>query len=106
LVIRDRHPHLANRTFRRALLYGLNRELILRQGLLRGHSLPGVQGTSTPFPAPSASGDSQAYAYDQQIAPRPYDPRLALTLRLVAERGPKSAYERVEQTAPETTPQL
>lgn len=106
LVLRDRHPYLANRTFRRALLYGLNRELILRQGLLRGNSLPGFRVTSSPFPAPSASGDSQAYAYDQQIAPRPYDPRLALTLRLVAQRELKSAYEKLEQQPPEYTPML
>jgi tetratricopeptide (TPR) repeat protein len=106
LVIRDRHPYLANRTFRRALLYGINRDLILQQGILKGNRLPGFQVTSAPFPAPSATGDSQSYAYDQQIAPRPYDPRLALTLRLVAERQLKSAYEKLEQQPPAYTPML
>jgi ABC-type transport system substrate-binding protein len=104
LVIRERHPYLANRTFRRALVYGLNRELILNQGLLRGQSLPGFQVVSAPFPAPTGSGDSQAYAYDQQIQPRPFDPRLALTLRLVAERELKTAFEKLQQQPPALTP--
>jgi ABC-type transport system substrate-binding protein len=106
LLVRERHPFLANRTFRRALVYGLNRELMLQQGLLRGQILPGFKVTSAPFPAPTESGESQAYAYDQQIAPRPYDPRLAFTLRLVAERELKTAYERLLQKPPELTPLL
>jgi ABC-type transport system substrate-binding protein len=106
LVLRDRHPYLANRTFRRALIYGINRELILSQGLLRGQKLPGFRVVSAPFPAPAASGNTQSYAYDQEIAPHPYDPRLALTLRLVAQREIKSAYEKLEQQPPEYVPLL
>jgi hypothetical protein len=106
LLVREKHPFLANRTFRRALVYGLNRELLLNQGLLKGQKLPGFRVISAPFPAPTDSNESQAYAYDQQIAPRPYDPRLALTLRLVAAREVKTAYEKLLQKPPELTPIL
>jgi ABC-type transport system substrate-binding protein len=104
ILFRDRHPYLANRTFRRALVCGINRELILSQGLLRGQELPGFRVISAPFPAPSASGDAQAYAYDQQIAPRAYDPRLALTLRVLAQNELKSAFEKQQKTVPALTP--
>ncbi len=106
LIVRERHPFLANRTFRRSLVYGLNRELLLNQGILRGQKLPGFRVVSAPFPASAGTDESQAYAYDEQITPRPYDPRLALTLRLVAERELKTAYEKLLQKPPELTPLL
>ena len=104
LVPRERHPYLANRTFRRALVYATNRELILNQGLLRGQSIAGFQVVSSPFPAGGGSGDTLAYAYDQQIPPRAFDPRLALTLRLIAEREMKTSYEKQQQQPPPLTP--
>ncbi|MEX2174777.1 MAG: ABC transporter substrate-binding protein [Pirellulaceae bacterium] len=104
LIVRDRHPYLTNRTFRRALVYGSNRDQILHQALLRGRTLPGYQLISAPFPAPTGSGSSQGYAYDQQIAPRPYEPRLALTLRMVAQNEVKSAFEKLEQKPPALEP--
>lgn len=104
LVVRSEHPYLANRTFRRSLLYGSNRELILRQGILRGRQASGFRVISGPFPAPSSAGDLAAYGYDPQIAPRPYDPRLALTLRMLGEGEVKAAYEKAEETVPLLTP--
>src|SRR5207244_10746518 len=52
LVVRSSHPFLSNASFRRGLLYGANRELLLNQGLLRGATLPGFRVVSSPFPAP------------------------------------------------------
>jgi hypothetical protein len=104
LAVRSEHPYLANRTFRRALLYGSNRELILREGILRGRQVAGFRVVSGPFPAPSSSGDPAAYGYDQQIDPRPYEPRLALTLRILGEGEVKAAHEKLEQTPPPLTP--
>jgi ABC-type transport system substrate-binding protein len=104
LVVRDKHPFLANRTFRRALVYGLDREQILRQGILRGQDLPGYGVVSAPFPAPLGRSDSQAYAYDKQIEPRPYDPRLGLTLRILSQNEVKSFFEKQQQQAPALTP--
>ena len=104
LVVRSKHAFLSNSTFRRALLYGCNRELILSQGILGGRALPGFRTISGPFPAPSARSDTSAYGYDAQIEPRAYDPRLGLTLRLLAAGELKATYEKKKQKAPELTP--
>lgn len=104
LLVRDKHPFLTNRTFRRALVYGSDREQILHQALMRGQQLTGFRVVSAPFPAPFASGDSQGYAYDEQITPRPYDPRLALTLRVLSQGELKSTFERQQKQAPTLTP--
>jgi tetratricopeptide (TPR) repeat protein len=101
LIPSRENPFVGNRTFRRALLYGCNRELILHEGLLRGAKLDGYRVISAPFPAPVASGDSVAYGYDQRIGPRPYDARLAYTLRMLAERELKAEYEAKKQKPPQ-----
>jgi ABC-type transport system substrate-binding protein len=100
IVFREGNPFLGSRTFRRALLYGLNRSLILEQGILKGHSLPGFRVISAPFPAPAASSQSQSYGYDQLIQPLAYDPRLALTLRVLAQAELKSSHEKLQKPVP------
>ena len=103
VVFADRHPFLANRQFRRALAYASNRELILNQGLLKGKTLPGFRVISAPFPAPTG-GESAAYAYDQQIAPRPYDPRLAVALRAISQNEVKATFEKRMEKPPALSP--
>jgi len=61
------HPFLAERTFRRALLYGINREDILTGELLEGLELEGCRVISGPFPAGLEINDPLSYAYDQSI---------------------------------------
>lgn len=100
IVVRRHNPYLANRTFRRALLYGSDRETILRGALLKGSSLPGYRVISAPFPAPAEAGDVVAYGYDQRIAPRPYDARLALTLRLLGQREVKAVFDQRTEKLP------
>ena len=100
IVVRQQSPYLANRTFRRSLVYGSDRETILRQTLLRGNSLPGYRVVSAPFPAPTGSGQGGAYGYDQRILPRPFDPRLALTLRVLGQREVKAIYDQREMKLP------
>jgi tetratricopeptide (TPR) repeat protein len=102
LAIRSEHPFLANRNFRRALVYGCNREQLLLQGLLRDRPRPGFRTISAPFPAPF--GDLPAYGYDSQIEPRAFDQRLALTLRIVADGEIKSASEKQMLPVPKLTP--
>lgn len=63
----------ANRTFRRALQYGIYRQNILESQLVRGPLAEGTQVVSGPFPA-----DSYGAATD--IPPRDYEPYLAKTL--------------------------
>jgi hypothetical protein len=79
-------PLPAQRAFRRAIEYGIERELILREHLLRNKKVIGCELLSGPFPRGTSFDDPLGYAYDPQIAPRPYDPRLAMTLATVAWR--------------------
>jgi len=82
LIPNTRNPILANSNFRRALLYGVNRELILSR-LLDGKPRDGCRLVSGPFAAGSGTNDPLNYAYDRSVDPRPYDPRLAIALAQV-----------------------
>jgi len=103
LLVRSSDPYLRSATFRRALVYGTDRERLLKEGLLRGQSLPGCQVISGPFAA-STSREDTAYASDAQIEPRPYDPPLALALRLVAEQEVAAAARHLSQPVPKLSP--
>jgi tetratricopeptide (TPR) repeat protein len=108
LTIARQHPYLTNRTFRRALVYGSNREAILRSSLLKlpadAAAPSGYRVISAPFPAPVSAGDSTAYGYDDAIPPRIFNPWLALVLKAVAANDLKSQYEKQEKKAPVLTP--
>jgi tetratricopeptide (TPR) repeat protein len=81
LVPNYRKPAPANRTFRRALLYGLRREWILSR-LLRTDDVDRSRGVvlSAPFPMGESMGDALGYAYNTTIDPRSYRPKLAMAL--------------------------
>jgi tetratricopeptide (TPR) repeat protein len=72
------------REFRRALCYGIDRRQIVRQLLLGGEELPGFEVLSGPFPTGMSLSDPLRYAYNNRIAPRSYEPRLAGVLASVA----------------------
>ncbi|MEY4179194.1 MAG: hypothetical protein RLY70_2768 [Planctomycetota bacterium] len=93
-------PFPANKIFRRALLYALNREGIMRSELLGGGSLPGCVAISGPFPAGTGASDPLAYAYDERIAPRSYDPRLGLTLVKLAATELANQAKKANQPEP------
>jgi len=78
-------PYLKSRTFRRALLYGIDRERILGQTLLGGRTLSGCRIVTGPFPAPYPGNEPAGYAYYERPAKRGYEPRLATTLVKLAE---------------------
>jgi hypothetical protein len=78
------NPFLAMREFRRALCYGTDREGVVNDVLLGGEPKPGFVVLSGPFPAGVGLGDPVGYAYNSDIAPRPYEPRLASLLAGVA----------------------
>jgi ABC-type transport system substrate-binding protein len=101
LVPNLNNPFLANRTFRRALAYGINREVILHQGLLNGQDLEGCRVLSAPIPAGISENDPAAYAYNDRITPRPYDPVMAAILMRLAEQQLTVAANQREETAPE-----
>jgi len=79
LVPNLRKVPTSNRTFRRALVYGIYREAILDR--LSGVSpLAGCQVLSGPFLAGESAADPLGYASNPSVTPRPYDPRMAIAL--------------------------
>lgn len=84
LVCNDRNPYMQNPMFRRALVYGINRQATLDQVVLGGRPRPGCRVLSGPFPAEVAGASAIAYAYDERLEPKAYDPRLAFTLKELA----------------------
>ncbi|HEY2414001.1 MAG TPA: ABC transporter substrate-binding protein [Pirellulaceae bacterium] len=104
LAARSQHPYLTSATFRRALLYGSNRELLLSQGLMRGAPLAGFRVVSGPFPAPVTGMELPTYGYDAKVEPRAFDPRLAIALVGLAENELKAKFEKQQKAAPKLTP--
>lgn len=103
LVPHQQNQFTANHTFRRALVYGINRQAILESEVLGNQKVAGCQLISGPFPCGTRDNDPLAYAYDPRIAPRPYDPRLASILHTMARRElTEQAQKRGEEVPPET----
>ncbi|TWU17094.1 Extracellular solute-binding protein [Novipirellula galeiformis] len=98
------HAYLAERTFRRALVYGINRADILNGELLEGLEAPGCQVVSGPFPAGIEMDDPLGYAYDKSISPRRYEPRLAKLLMTLNANQMKALADRKKEKVPEMKP--
>ncbi len=67
------------RTFRRALVYGIDREAILKE-LTGGEELEGCRVVSGPFLPGYSRQDDLGYAYDEGIDLREHDSRMAFAL--------------------------
>lgn len=90
LVPNPNRPLTAQRSMRRALETGINREAILR-ALVGNREVPGCQLISGPFPAKLGDSTDTLPAYDTSIVPRRHDPRLAsILVRETLEALPKS----------------
>ncbi len=98
------HPYLAERTFRRAILYGINREDILSGELLESQEAEGCRVLSGPFPAGIELNDPLGYAYNQDILPRSYEPPLAKLLIEMNKNQMKAKADRNKDEMPEMTP--
>ncbi len=98
------HPYLAERTFRRAILYGINRQDILKGELLESLEAEGCRVVSGPFPAGIELNDPLGYAYDQSIEPRRYEPPLAKLLIEMNKNQMKAVADRNKEPMPEMTP--
>jgi peptide/nickel transport system substrate-binding protein len=83
LIPNMNRPLTSRRGFRRALVFAINREAVLDR-LLDGEEVPGCQVVSGPFSCGVTLNDPLSYAYDESIAPRRYEPRLAVALAQVA----------------------
>ena len=83
LIPNPKRPLSSRRAFRRALVYGINREAILNL-LVHNQDIPGCRVISGPFSAGVTIDDPLDYAYDNSILPRTYEPHLAVALAEVA----------------------
>jgi len=93
------NPYLANRLFRRALIYGIDRQNIVAGELLGGRTVAGCEVVSGPLPAGRSANDPLAYGYDRTILPQAYQPGLAKLLLKMAERQLNDEAIRAEETA-------
>lgn len=84
LIPNLKRPLMTKREFRRALCFGIDRKFIVDRVLLGGKAMPGYQPVSGPFPAGTSLNDPIRYAYNNQVLPRPFEPRLAAILSTVA----------------------
>jgi tetratricopeptide (TPR) repeat protein len=83
LACNPRRLLMNDRNFRRAINYGISRQAILEQ-ILSKQNIAGCVVTSSPFPLGIGPNDPMGYASDENIEPRPYEPRLAMALAHVA----------------------
>lgn len=74
------NPLMQSPTFRRGLLYAINRGAILNGRLLAGAEIRGCHLISAPIPAGLEADDPAGYGYDNSINPRPYEPEMSVTL--------------------------
>ena len=105
LIPNPDRPWMQVGLLRRAVTYGINRAAILEQ-LLRGAESTDNRVISGPFPAGGKSSDPRGYAYNTEVAPRRYDPRLALTLGSLALREQAAAAKQRKEEPPEQLPPL
>ena len=85
LVPNYENEFLARRSFRTGLLQAINRKRIFSQLFLKGEKIAGCQVISGPFAPGVGENDPLNYAYDHQLSPRDYDPRLSMLLLFMAE---------------------
>ncbi|TWT98063.1 Extracellular solute-binding protein [Botrimarina colliarenosi] len=92
LLLHPTTPLRERREVRRAVVYGIAREVTLKKVVLGGEELEGFAVLSTAAPRGKSLGDPLRYAYNESIEPRPYEPRLAALL-LTAARAADAAAE-------------
>ncbi len=80
LVPNQRNDYMKSRDFRIGLLYGLNRELILKEMLAGGREIEGFEVISGPFPIGAEDADQTAYGYNFKVKPSIYNIYLGITM--------------------------
>ena len=87
LVPNPRNDFLKSRDYRIGLLYGMNRELILKEMIAGGNiNLPGFEIVSGPFPNGTDDADQTAYAYDHSVKPVIHNVYLGITMIAFAQQ--------------------
>ena len=98
------HKFIADRSFRRALQYAINREDILNGELLQNRTIPGCRVVSGPFPAGLDVSDPLGYAYDEKIEARTYQPQVATLLTVLCKKQMEKIAEKQKEKPPEMLP--
>ncbi|MEL6105451.1 MAG: ABC transporter substrate-binding protein [Planctomycetota bacterium] len=98
------HKFVADKNFRRGLLYGIDREDILNGELLENLESPGCKVLSGPFPAGLDDDDPLSYAYDQNITPRTFEPSLGQLLIELSKSLMAADAERKGEPKPKLRP--
>jgi len=106
LVPKSDRSFLANANFRRALVFGIDRQRILNEELLGGNKIPGCRVLSGPFPAGVNELDPLGYAYDHSLEPRVWRPHLAKLLTIIAETELAKKADLLGEEPPKLTPLL
>ncbi len=94
------NPFLAKDKFKRALLYGTNRESMLNGELLNSTRVEDGRLISGPFPVGIGGADPLSYAYDPEVQPTPYNPQLAKLLYVMAQRELEEAAKKTDSKPP------
>jgi len=100
LIPNPRSPYLENISFRRALTFGINRQMILESVLLANRKVQGCRTISGPFPAGVSDSDAFAYAYNERVLPLSYEHLLAIALTAVAEKELEVEAEKKKEKPP------
>ncbi len=104
LVPVSEHPYVSDRDFRRSLLYAVNRQAILDGEILGGVRSADSQLISGPFPIGEGDNDPLSYAYNKEIPPIPYDPRLAKLLFILTKQKLSAVATKAKTEVPELKP--
>lgn len=105
LVVRPtQHAYMKKLEFRRALMYGLDRERLLYGELLGTANQDDGKLVSGPFPQGTGIDDPLAYAYDFSIQPYRYQPRLAKLLVLLTQKNIDEMAKKAEKNPEPLTP--
>ncbi len=100
LVPLSDNPFLAKDKFKRALLYGSNREGMLHGELLNSTRVEDGRLISGPFPVGVGGADPLSYAYDPEVLPTGYNPQLAKLLFVMTQRELDEAAKKIDETPP------
>ncbi len=86
LVFNDREALLRDSSFRRGLLYGIDRQTFVTQEI--GSNEKEIATVLSGFaPIGRSKNDPLGYAYNRRVEPRPYDPSLGMVLLKLALRS-------------------
>ena len=80
LIPNPRNEYMSSDHFRRALHFGINRQLIIKETISGGREIDGFEVVSGPFPRGTDTADQLSYAYNNEVAPREHSALLALVL--------------------------